>query len=68
MGEREKCKTLPVLNRFAVPYLSLQEAPQRPLLLDALATDIHGHTERQDDHDEEAANDAGRDQRCPVQR
>lgn len=32
-------------------HLRLQEAPQGPLLLDALAADRDGHAERQNDDD-----------------
>ena len=39
-------------------YLGLQEAPQGSLLLDALASHVNGHAERQDDDDEQTADDA----------
>lgn len=48
-------------------HLGLQEPPQGPLLLDAFAAHVNGHTERQDDNDEQAPNDASCYQRCPAE-
>lgn len=48
-------------------HLGLQEPPQGPLLFDAFAAHVNGHTERQDDNDEEAPNDASCYQRCPAE-
>lgn len=44
-------------------HLSLQEPPQRSLLFDALASNVHSKRQAHDDDDEEATNNSRSNQR-----